>query len=797
MTGQNPDPSRPQIHAGQPSGRTCPTCALQVSDDMVICPNDGTPLAPGGSGRFVSNLAGQYEFLGKIGEGGMGVVYKARHIALNQVVAIKMLHVNGLDSVSRLRFQQEAKAVNSLDHPLIVRVRDFGVSESGQPHMVLDFIDGTTLEKQLKTHGALTFSQARNIFSQVCDAMAHAHERHVLHRDLKPGNIMLVERRDQEPFVKIVDFGIAKITDPGQESGMNLTRTGDVFGSPFYMSPEQIAGQKLDGRADIYSLGCVVFESLTGTPPFVGKNAIETLIQHSNHEPPTLKEASFGGSFPAELQRVMDKVLAKEPSDRYQTMLQFKTDLMKALGGNPAIEAAASKVQNTKNAQTKKVVLPIVLVGILGVAALGGLLAYNVFCKNSGSSLVAQSNSDKSNGASRGTPASQAHKFRDDEVSNTSDVRLIDSTADFRAMEAAPAKKILSQKNLDSVDASKMWTTDEDLIAFDQIEKTGEINLSGSRVEGKGLAHLLHLQKLRVIDLSHTNTLKDDAYAMLAKMKNLESLDLSSSEVTDAELVKLEQMPNLLQLTLKDNIISAKGLIALSHLPKLQKLDIEDCKRIQPGDWNLFKSFGALQTLDVSGTKFDDAGLKALCASRGTPPLDTLELDHTVVTDAGFVDIAKLDFLQNLSVAGTKITRIGLANILGNSNIQRVNVADCFKLKSEDIDLFCNGRSFKALDLSYLTLTAKNYSELSKAPISTLYLNHSNFDDSALSFFRRARNISNIYCYHSKVTIPGARQFNADEEAYAKAQPVGTHRVTLYNVEVEKFENSLRDSIQE
>lgn len=796
MTGQNPDSSRPQIHAGQPSGRACPTCALQVSDDMVICPNDGTPLAPGGSGRFVSNLAGQYEFLGKIGEGGMGVVYKARHLALNQVVAIKMLHINGLDSVSRLRFQQEAKAVNSLDHPSIVRVRDFGVSESGQPHMVLDFIDGTTLEKQLKTDGALTFSQARNIFSQVCDAMAHAHDRHVLHRDLKPGNIMLVERNDREPLVKIVDFGIAKITDPGQESGMNLTRTGDVFGSPFYMSPEQIAGQKLDGRADIYSLGCVVFESLTGTPPFVGKNAIETLIQHTNNQPPTLREASFGGSFPAALQRVMDKVLAKEPSDRYQSMLQFKTDLMKALAGNLAIEAAASKMQTAKNAPAKKVVVLIVLVGVMGLAALGCLLAYNVFCKNFGSSLVVQSNSDNSKAASKGAPANQAHKFKDDEVSNTSDVRLIDSTADFRAMEAAPAKKIFSQRNLDTIDASKMWTADEDMAAFDQIENTAEVNLSGSRVEGKGLAHLLHLQKLREIDLSHTNTLKDEAYAILAKMKNLESLDLSSSEVTDTELVKLEQMPNLKRLILRDNIITAKGLVALSHLPKLQNLDIEDCKRIQPGDWNVFKSFGALKTLDVSGTKFDDAGLKVLCSIRGTPPLETLALDHTAVTDAGFVDIAKLDFLQNLSVAGTKITGVGLASILRNSNIKLVNVADCSKLKSEDIDLFCNGRSFASLDLSYLQLTAKNYSELAKAPIGTIYLNHSNLDDSTLRYFRRAKNINNIYSYYTKVTKLGGEQFNADENAYAKTQ-VSPHRVTLYNIKVEKFENSLRDSIQE
>ena len=180
-----------QVSAQGQTSKVCPTCSLHVSLDMNVCPNDGTVLSKSVQPKMISNLAGQYEFIGKIGEGGMGVIYKARHLALNNFVAIKMMHVNQLDQTKILRFQQEAKAVSTLDHPSIVRVRDFGISEAGQPHMVLDYIDGVTLDAMIKTHGPLSLPDVKDLFSQICDAVAHAHQRKVLHRDLKPSNIML------------------------------------------------------------------------------------------------------------------------------------------------------------------------------------------------------------------------------------------------------------------------------------------------------------------------------------------------------------------------------------------------------------------------------------------------------------------------------------------------------------------------------------------------------------------------------------------------------------------------------
>lgn len=347
-----PNPNFPHIsqnpHAATDGKRICPNCGLTLSIDITICPNDGTVLVPNSDSD--QKLSNQYEFISEIGSGGMGVIYKARHIALNQTVAIKRLHNNRIDEVSVRRFQQEAKAVTALDHPSIVRVRDFGVSESGQPHMVLDFIEGDTLSKSIQKTAGLPVEESLDIFIQACDALEHAHSRGVLHRDLKPSNIMLVPRIAGAPLVKIVDFGIAKINHPEIESGiMNLTQTGEVFGSPLYMSPEQASGAKLDKRSDIYSFGCVMFETLTGTPPFVGGSSIETIFRQLNDKAPTLKEGSLGRDFPLELETIVAKALEKKPDDRFQSMAELKHQLISLKAGKKSSMATYSGVIDSKD----------------------------------------------------------------------------------------------------------------------------------------------------------------------------------------------------------------------------------------------------------------------------------------------------------------------------------------------------------------------------------------------------------------------------------------------------------------
>lgn len=273
-------------------------------------------------------LDGRYELLEEIGAGGMGVVYKARDPMLNIDVAIKMLHSVTPDQF--IRFQQEAKATARMNHPNMVKILTFGMSDD-KPYMVMEYLRGRDLQTVINQDGPLPWQRAIPIFVQICDALAHAHKRGVLHRDLKSSNVLLTENaQTEESVVKILDFGISKLTGSNttEPAEQGVTR-GQVIGSPLYMSPEQTAGKKLDGRSDIYSMGCLMFETLTGRTPFLGDSAFAIATQHCNNRPPTLKDcAKPEADLPDELESIVAKALAKLPASRFQTMQRLGNSLL-------------------------------------------------------------------------------------------------------------------------------------------------------------------------------------------------------------------------------------------------------------------------------------------------------------------------------------------------------------------------------------------------------------------------------------------------------------------------------------
>ncbi len=265
-------------------------------------------------------LDGKYEVIALLGKGGMGAVYQVRHILLNVDMALKTLDSQRLgDANSARRFQTEAQAAFSLKHPNLVKVHDFGVLDDGHPFLVMDLVKGKTLQTLIKERGQLSFSEIEPIFVQLCFGLAHAHQQQVVHRDIKPANIMIVDGvpLKDEGSIKILDFGIAKIVNSDRGEMDALTQTGEIFGSPYYMSPEQCSGVSIDQRSDIYSLGCVLFEAITGTPPLVGSNALRTMMLHVNDAAPSLKEATLGSQFSPEIEHIVAKMLAKSPADRY------------------------------------------------------------------------------------------------------------------------------------------------------------------------------------------------------------------------------------------------------------------------------------------------------------------------------------------------------------------------------------------------------------------------------------------------------------------------------------------------
>jgi serine/threonine protein kinase/ActR/RegA family two-component response regulator len=273
-------------------------------------------------------LAAKYEFVDVIGEGGMGIVFKARHPKLDKLVAIKMLLSAQMSEEVMARFEREARSISRLDHPNIVVIHDYGMTERRQPFMVMDFIEGRSLEELIEEQEGLPLKEGLHVLVQVCDGLSHAHESGIVHRDVKPGNIILKNMGGKPPLPKILDFGLAKLEQSTAQNAIQLTRHGHAYGSPPYMSPEQVRGAKVvDERSDVYSMGCVVFETLTGFPPFTGETAMEIMIKRLEEPPYTFAETQCEVPYVDELQSIVSKALQIQPDDRYQTMKEMQEDL--------------------------------------------------------------------------------------------------------------------------------------------------------------------------------------------------------------------------------------------------------------------------------------------------------------------------------------------------------------------------------------------------------------------------------------------------------------------------------------
>jgi eukaryotic-like serine/threonine-protein kinase len=304
---------------------TCPVCGESfLLEDF--CPRDGVKLKQAESDPMIgSYFAERFQIISKLGAGGMGSVYKAKHLLMDKVIALKVLEK--VDGESARRFQMEAKLACQLQHPNIINVSDFGISAEGQPYLVMDYLEGQSLGDVVLKEKTVKFKRALRIFLQACDALNYAHKRRLIHRDLKPGNLMLINDESGAEVVKLVDFGIAKQTQD-ETNSLALTRTGEVFGSPMYMSPEQCLGQKLDSRSDIYSLGCVMYEVVTGQTPFQATGLLEILNKHTTEDPlPFHQTNPHLQLVPAEFEKIVFTAMRRDLDKRYQTVLELWSDL--------------------------------------------------------------------------------------------------------------------------------------------------------------------------------------------------------------------------------------------------------------------------------------------------------------------------------------------------------------------------------------------------------------------------------------------------------------------------------------
>ena len=322
--------------------KICPTCGTEYPANERFCPRDGTALRSQGGGTDLvgSIIAERYHVLKKLGEGGMGQVYLAEHVKMGRKSAVKVMNpgmVHDADAISR--FNREAANASRINHPNVAGIYDFGETSEGLIYLAMEFIEGESLTSLVEKNGALLPARAADIARQAADGLSVAHDMGIVHRDLKPDNIMIAKNRDGSDCVKVVDFGIAKAA--GAEN-QKVTKTGLVVGTPEYMSPEQLAGDKLGGQSDIYSLALVAFNMLTGKLPFEGETAQESMIMRLTDEPKSLAMMKPDTSWSPEVQAVMGKALQRRAADRYQNARDFGVALWQAVDRMPKQPAAGA-----------------------------------------------------------------------------------------------------------------------------------------------------------------------------------------------------------------------------------------------------------------------------------------------------------------------------------------------------------------------------------------------------------------------------------------------------------------------
>jgi serine/threonine protein kinase len=641
-----------------------------LDQPAVACRTDGhsEPVIAANDPLIGKTISRNYQILSCRGRGGMSVVYKARDLSADRYVAVKILPC---DNKSReetlLRFQREARLLGRLDHPNVIRVHAFDFTADRQPFFVMDYVEGHTLAERIAHDAPVPLKTSIEIFLQICRGLAHAHQKGILHRDLKPSNIMLITSESQDVQVKILDFGIGKLLETSSSYSQQLTKTGDVFGSPLYMSPEQGLGRPLTVSSDIYSMGCLMFETLTGAPPFLGKTMVETILKHQTERPLLLREATLGANFSEILEGIVSKCLAKDPLERYQSADELGESLHN-------LQTGKSKSVGTHgaNSDIKKSKRPPALI-LVAVAAI--LLIALVFCIKKGHKRhpTADAHYPPSEQIIRELP--KLSKEEQDDAKVAFDVKYLTNSThlDYRGYRLTEQgfAQLENMHQLSSLNLSLSSANDSALKSLGSLKHLSELQLAMTGVTDEGMKPLEHLP-LSSLNLAHTR-ITDRGIAILRNVATLRVLNLQASNIDDDALSEIAHLKKLERLYLSNTKVSGAGLARLAGLTALQRLEVADTQ-VSDAGLKYLKNLRSIIYLDLQGTKITDAGLADLIP---LTKLQVLKLGRTKITDSGLSTLLKIQSLSWLLLDHTTVTDKGLLLLPKLKHLSSLNLQNC------------------------------------------------------------------------------------------------------------------------
>lgn len=571
-------------------------------------------------------IAGRYEVVSRLGVGGMSVVYLAYDPKMDRHVAIKLLRTTGSQEEMVLRFHREAKTASQLNHPKIIKIYDFGV-DGDEPYMVLEHLEGDSLDEYLDKEGRLSWADTAEIVVQICEGMSNAHKNNVVHRDLKCSNIMLTGTRNPTDNLKILDFGIAKVTEVTDKE---LTQTGLLIGSPNYMSPEQGLGQDIDQRSDIYSLGCMIYQMLTGVKPFDADNSIDIVLNQIEKPAPALVDAGY--LFDEPIEKLVAKCLEKNPCDRFENMDALKTEIE----SNLASKSEARRFFTNVPQQTISMMLQKDSNSKWIVISFGSLILLLV------SFFVIRILSFEPQNLNLKKVKSESYN-----IINKDRVIAIKK-------ENGNCRELIQLSRYDDLDHLKLWSNSDEIgdsdLKYITPLKVELLGLVGSKITDDGLKELAKIKSLKSLVLNENKKITDSGIANLKEIPDLEILSISETRITNIGLEQIAKIKTLKCLDLR-KVETIDSVSALKTLPELKCLLFEHFAH-KDKLFSELSAFTNLKFLYLDSMGVNDSDLKKLPQI----PLGYVAFTNNEITDAGLKYLFPFKTLKFVDLRGNQVT---------------------------------------------------------------------------------------------------------------------------------------------